>query len=209
MRTKRPASNAHRLVLTATPRLNKPTPKESFFTNLRDKDAAAVKKDAKTVTPETGPHQQVSSNSSTSIKDINSFSKQETKPASTPTAAAGATVESNIATASVIKNLNNDKEYKYTARHLECDLFHLPPFTGLAGFTAREVLKRFNHSIPETFPHLSKAINEWYDIVGLPKEPLHPWKGYLGVPEFGLPGKMAESLSRHVGTRYLEWMNRV
>ncbi|KAI8827603.1 hypothetical protein BJ741DRAFT_714221 [Chytriomyces cf. hyalinus JEL632] len=40
-----------------------------------------------------------------------------------------------------------------------------------------------------------------------PKVTLHPSEGHFGVLEFRVPGNLAKSLARHVGTWYIEWFN--
>ncbi|KAJ3236384.1 hypothetical protein HDU78_004675, partial [Chytriomyces hyalinus] len=83
-------------------------------------------------------------------------------------------------------NLDDKMGYKYQLRHLEDDL-------DCCSSTMRAKAVRW-------------AINEWYEIVGMPKVCyLDPSKELLGILEVRVPGHLAKSLARHVGTRVLEW----
>ncbi|KAJ3386473.1 hypothetical protein HDU80_000388 [Chytriomyces hyalinus] len=263
MPKKRLASNAQRLVLTATPRqvtlrvtlptntpsaatkatlapinlsltlpslsksshledLNKPTPKKSFFSRfLRGEDGATDKVDAKAIFPKSGSKQHVSAppNLGLSFKNTNSFYKQETQPTTTPEESLGrnSTNECVVATdeggddESDEDKCNDKREPKYEPRNLEEDMILMPDYIPYQGYSSREVLQDFNRSIFETFPHVNKAVREWYELVGLPEKKvfLYRSKRSPGILEFRLPGYLAKSLARHVGTRYMEWMNRV
>ncbi|KAJ3232335.1 hypothetical protein HDU78_007189 [Chytriomyces hyalinus] len=258
MPPKRLASNAQRLVLTATPRkvtlrvtfpttttsaateaklapinlsltfpplskssyledLNKPTPKKSFFARfLRGEDGATEKVDAKAIVPKAGSKQHVSA---LSFKNTNSFYKQEkTQPTTTPADSLERNTSECVVETDEVEDDESDEdkcndkcEPKYEPRHLEEDMILMPDYIPYQGYSPREVLQDFNRSIFETFPHVNKAVHEWYELVALPKKKVYldRSKTSLGILEFRLPGYLAKSLARHVGTRYMEWMNRV
>ncbi|KAJ3252073.1 hypothetical protein HDU77_005465 [Chytriomyces hyalinus] len=202
--------------------LNKPTPKKSFFARfLRGEDGATEKVDAKAIFPKAGSKQHVSAppKLGLSFKNTNSFYKQETQPTTTPADSLerNSTNECVVATdegeddESDEDKCNDECERKYEPRHLEKDMISMSDYIPYQGYSPREVLQDFNRSIFETFPHVNKAVHEWYELVGLPKKKVYldRSKTSLGILEFRLPGYLAKSLARHVGTRYMEWMNRV
>ncbi|KAJ3224147.1 hypothetical protein HDU78_011078 [Chytriomyces hyalinus] len=191
--------------------LDNPTLKEPFFAHLlRDKDAAATKLDAKDIVTEAGPKQHVPSSftSGLSFKNINAFSNQQAKLTITPeTAVTKADIEADEDEDDEWDedSYDDEGEYTYNLRDLECDLNEMSEYKPYRGYSPREVLEDLNPVILETFPHLNKAINEWYEAVGVPKVYLDPSKGSLGILEFRVPGNLVNSFARHVGTRYMEW----
>ncbi|KAJ3386471.1 hypothetical protein HDU80_000386 [Chytriomyces hyalinus] len=192
--------------------LDNPTPKEPFFAQfLRGKDAATTKEDAKDIVAEAGSKQHVPSSFTSgglSFKNINTFSNQQAKLTSTPeTADTKAAIEADEDEDDEWdeENYDDEEDYSYDLQDLECDISEMRYFKPHHGYSPREVLVYLSPAILEDFPHLNKAINEWYEVVGVPKVYLDPSKGSLGVLEFRVPGNLAESLARHVGTRYIEW----
>ncbi|KAI8827606.1 hypothetical protein BJ741DRAFT_23455 [Chytriomyces cf. hyalinus JEL632] len=196
--------------------VDKRTPTEPFFAHiLREMDVATAKEDAKAMVQEAGPKQHVSSNFTPglSFKNINTFSNQQTQQTSTPETA----VDSDDTTKADIEadededdewnedSCEDEGEGTYELHDLEYDMRWMPEYKPYRGYSPREVLEDLNPMILETFPHLNKAINEWYEIVGVPKVYLDPSKGALGILEFRIPGNLARSFARHVGTRYMEW----
>ncbi|KAJ3252071.1 hypothetical protein HDU77_005463 [Chytriomyces hyalinus] len=191
--------------------LDKPAPKEPFFAHLlRDKDAATTKEDAKDIVAEAGSKQHVPSSFTSgglSFKNINTFSNQQAKLTSTPaTADTKAAIEADEDEDDEWEedNYDDEEDYSYNLQDLECDIKGMREYKPHQGYSAREVLDNLNPFILDDFPDVDKAINEWYDVVGLPKVYLDPSKGSLGMLELRVPGNLAKSLARHVGTRYTE-----
>ncbi|KAI8828324.1 hypothetical protein BJ741DRAFT_653648 [Chytriomyces cf. hyalinus JEL632] len=196
--------------------LDKPTPTEPFFAQfMREKDGATTKEEAKSTVPESGSKQHVPSNLTPglSLKNINTFSNQQVKLTSTPET----TVDGDDTKADIEADEDEDNQWDddgnyfdegegtYDLQDLEYDMEEMSTYKPYQGYSPREVLEDLNPIILETFPHLNKAINEWYEVVGVPKVYLDPSKGSLGILEFRVPGNLARSFARHVGTRYLEW----
>ncbi|KAI8827605.1 hypothetical protein BJ741DRAFT_654171 [Chytriomyces cf. hyalinus JEL632] len=210
-----PASTAFdslKLSLTCTPPcklsfledLNKPTATEGF---ARDMDAAL--EDAKKIVPESGKKPVVPSNFTIpapglSIKSTNSLPSQEEQPTSRNEESRK--YDEDDADFYKDNNVDDKMGYKYALRHLEDDLDCMQHYNPYRGYTARQVLEDCNRSITKFFPHLNKAINEWYDIVGVPKVYLNSSNEALGtVLEYRVPGGLAQSLARHVGICFLDW----
>ncbi|KAJ3233799.1 hypothetical protein HDU81_001980 [Chytriomyces hyalinus] len=180
-------------------------------------DAAAVKEDAKTTVPESGPKQCVSTppNLGLSFKTRNSFSKQEAQ-LSTTTAATADSEENKDSAVEADEdeddewdndNCEDEDGVKYEHQDLEHDMDCMPSYKPYQGYSPREVLEALNPLILLTFPHLNKAINEWYEIHGVPKVYLDPSKGAIGILELRVPGNLAKNFARHVGTRYMQYRN--
>ncbi|KAJ3252070.1 hypothetical protein HDU77_005462 [Chytriomyces hyalinus] len=187
--------------------------KSSFLEHLdlfRDKDTA--KEDAKLTESEPEPLQRVSSTLSTppldlSFQNTNSLSSLQEQPTNTP-----ATAAEGDATKATVQMDNDDvdncdKDGKYTLGYLQDNLNQMSDYNPLQGYSTLQVLQDFDPLLFEKFPYLRKAINEWYEILHLPKVYLDPSKKSGGIFKFRVPGSMTKSLAKHVGTRYLEWMN--
>ncbi|KAJ3232338.1 hypothetical protein HDU78_007192 [Chytriomyces hyalinus] len=222
MSSKRLISSAHRLVSTVTTcqvtfRVTFPTKipsagtlksldslklslscpclsKSRFLEHLdlfRDKDTA--KDDAKITESEPGPLQRASSTLSTppldlSFQNTNSLSSLQEQPTKTPATAA----EGDATKATVQINNddfdNCDEDGKYTLGYLQDNLNQMSHYNPLQGYS-------------------TKAINEWYEILHVPKVYLDPSKKSGGIFKFRVPGSMTKSLAKHVGSRYMEWKN--
>ncbi|KAJ3233801.1 hypothetical protein HDU81_001982 [Chytriomyces hyalinus] len=232
------AGNAHRLVLTATPRqvslriafptnlpsataataldplklsITCPSSSKPFVLHhldvFRDKCTVAIKEDSKTIMPERGSYK---CSNSFSRKNTNSFSSQQMQPTSTPTTTveSDASVEYDEDVDDECDNDNHDDDDKYELQFLEDDLNEMSDYNPLQGYSTREVLEDFNPFILKDFPHLRRAINEWYEVSQVPKVFLDGSKKSGGIFEFRVPGDQIKSLARHVGTRYSEWRNK-
>ncbi|KAJ3386470.1 hypothetical protein HDU80_000385, partial [Chytriomyces hyalinus] len=187
--------------------------KPSFLEQLdlfRDKDTA--KEDAKITESEDGRLQRVSSTLCTpslglSFKNANSFSSLQEQPTNTP-----ATAAEGDATKATVQIDNDDfdncdKDGKYKLGYLQDKLNQMSDYNPLQGYSTLQVLQDFDPLLFEKFPYLRKAINEWYEILRVPKVYLDPSKKSGGIFKFRVPGSMTKSLAKHVGTRYLEWKN--
>ncbi|KAJ3233800.1 hypothetical protein HDU81_001981 [Chytriomyces hyalinus] len=204
--------------------VDKATLKSTTF--LRDKETVKEEikgltcpyRECQTIVPETGPLQCVSPIFTTpalglSFKNTNAFSNQEARPASTPAAAVekDEPKASVVATDGVEDDEFNYEEYKedrrYKPEYLEQDLNRISHLNPHESYSSAYVIKKFSAVMLRMYPYINHAINEWYDIVGLPKVCMEPSEWMFEVVEFRVPGNLAKSLARHVGTRYMEWFN--
>ncbi|KAI8827607.1 hypothetical protein BJ741DRAFT_670965 [Chytriomyces cf. hyalinus JEL632] len=184
---------------TATPALDSLTlsltcpslSKSSFLEHLdlfRDKDTA--KENGKT-TPGPLPHVSAivtTPSLGTSFKNVNSFSSQQAQPTNTPVTAAEAdatksTVQTDEDNLECDKD-NCDNNEKYELGYIEDNLNGMPVYNPLQGYTAGQVLENFNPFIVKKFPYLRKAINEWFEILRVPKVYLDPAKKSGGIFDF-------------------------